>query len=196
MKITAMTMLAAMAGVMAQAGGAGQAADKRVTVCVESGVGLGVVLRAQQTASKMFAWIGVTIDWRRHCPAQGILISLSDHTPAERLPHALAYALPYEGTHIVIFYDRVHRAVEPDLLPCLLAHVLVHEITHILQGIGRHSGQGVMKANWDGPDHLAMRGKPLAFAPEDIDLIYLGLAGRAAQAIMAVNSTAPTVAAQ
>ena len=28
-------------------------------------------------------------------------------------PDAMAYALPYEGTHIVVFYDRVQQKVQP-----------------------------------------------------------------------------------
>ena len=60
----------------------------------------------------------------------------------------LAYALPYEGTHIVILFDRV-RKMQPNYVPAVLAHVLVHEVTHILQGIQRHSESGVMKAHWD-----------------------------------------------
>ena len=57
----------------------------------------------------------------------------------------LAYALPFEGTHIVVFYDRVEECVRADLFPTLLAYVLVHEITHILQEITRHSATGIMK---------------------------------------------------
>jgi len=101
--------------------------------------------------------------------------------------------------HIVIFYDRVQQAAHPDLIPCLLAHVLVHEITHILQGFSRHSDQGVMKASWDGSDYSAMAWKPLAFAREDIDLIHLGLAARAARAALprlAANAEIVTLTAQ
>jgi hypothetical protein len=176
MKIAAMTLMAVLAGVAAQASEPGQPAEQTVTVCMEHDPS-GAVMRAKKTASKMFSDIGVKLDWRRECPPQGIVISSSEDTPAKRMPHALAYALPYEGTHIVIFYDRVRRTVRPAMIPCLLAHVLVHEITHILQGIQRHSDQGMMKATWDGSDYLAMEWKPFAFAPADIELIHRGLAG-------------------
>ena len=182
MKITATTLMAVMVEVAALASEPGQPAERMVTVCTEHDpIG---VMRAEETASKMFSSIGVKLDWRRDCLAQGIRISFSEDTPAKRMPHALAYALPYEGAHIVIFYDRLRRTVRPAMLPCLLAHVLVHEITHILQGIQRHSDQGVLKATWDGSDYLAMGWKPLAFASEDIDLIHRGLAGGAAQAAL------------
>ena len=185
MKIAAMTTMAVLAGVAAQASEPGQLAERTVAVCMESGaIHAEVAMRAEETASKMFSGIGVKLDWPSGCPAQGIRISFSDDTPAKRMPHALAYALPYEGTHIVIFYDRVQQAVRPADVACLLAHVLVHEITHILQGIQRHSDQGVMKAAWDGSDYVAMTWKPLAFASHDIELIHRGLAGGAAQAAL------------
>jgi hypothetical protein len=185
MSITAITMLAATVGVAAQVRGAGRTEDKSVSVCVENVAGFDVLPLAQQTASKMFAEAGVTMDWHRGlmgCPADGILITLSllsDHAPADLPPQALAYALPYEGSHIVIFYDRLQRKVKPAQMSSLLAHVLAHEVTHILQGIHRHSGRGLMKANWDGSDYQTMMWKPLPFAQEDIELIHHGLAARA-----------------
>ncbi len=186
MKITAITALVVMAGVAVQAMEPGQAAERRVTVCMESdpNIGLLATVRAEELASKMFSGIGVTLDWRHKCSADGIRISLSDHSLEGRLPNAFAYALPYERTHIVVFYDRVQQVVQPSQQPTLLAHVLAHEITHILQGIERHSSRGVMKANWDNGDLSAMTWKPLTFSPEDIELIYVGLAGRAVPAAL------------
>jgi hypothetical protein len=198
MKITAMTLMAAMVGVAAQASEPGQLAERTVTVCMENDA-IGAVRQAKEKASKIFSSIGVKLDWHRGCPAQDIVISLSEDTPAKRMPRALAYALPYEGTHIVIFYDRVRRAIRSAMIPCLLAHVMVHEITHILQAIYRHSDQGMMKATWDGSDYFAMTWKPLAFSSDDIDLIYSGLAGRAARAASpraAANTEIATPTAQ
>jgi hypothetical protein len=57
---------------------------------------------------------------------------------------------------------------------------MVHEITHILQRIDRHSATGVMKDRWTAGDFSAMRLRPLPFTPLDIDLIYAGLAQRSA----------------
>lgn len=183
MKITTMTALAVITAAAAQASEPGPAGERSVTVCMESdpAVDLIVTSRSEKIASNMFSSVGVTVDWRSNCPADGIRISLANQSPAKRMPNAFAYALPYEGTHIVIFYDRVKDLSQPSRRPSLLAHVLVHEITHILQGIPRHSDQGVMKANWDGSDYSAMSWKPLAFTPEDIVLIHNGMTTRAAQ---------------
>ena len=180
MQIIAVTTLAVLAGVAAQAGETYQSAERRVTVCMEMGGAFKVAAQAQSIASRMFSGIGVTVDWRHRCPADGLLISFSACTPADQLPRALAYALPYEGTHIVILYDRVLQA-PPTLRPRLLAHVLVHEITYILQALAWHSNEGAMKAHWDASDVSAMRRQLLPFAPEDIGLIYRGLALRAAR---------------
>jgi hypothetical protein len=55
---------------------------------------------------------------------------------------------------------------------------------------------GIMKAHWDEQDYFLMRRKPLEFAHEDIDLIYLGLAARMRQSMVAVNAGARALAAR
>jgi hypothetical protein len=64
---------------------------------------------------------------------------------------------PYEGVHVTVLYDRVYQTA-PDAArrPLLLAHVLVHEITHVLQGVEHHSESGIMKAHWGPADCYAM----------------------------------------
>jgi hypothetical protein len=185
MKTTALLVLAAMAGLTAHAGEPQSNGYQTVTVCTEGGIGIGVTPLAQLIASKMFAEIGVTIHWHpglQGCPTLGILISLGDQTPETLHPGVLAYALPFEGTHIRIFYDRIVANYDQRLLSSVLAHVLVHEITHILQGDSGHSESGVMKAHWSGSDLSQMARKPLTFTSEDIRLIDRGLAARTARA--------------
>ena len=75
----------------------------------------------------------------------------------------------------------------------LLAHVLAHEITHILQVSCRHSDRGVMKAGWDGFDYDDMAWAPIAFAKYDIDLIHRGIAARAAAQVALNRETAAEV---
>ena len=189
MNITAITMIVLLA-TAAYSKSIDRAGTPKVTVCMEliPTSHLTIIGQAQEIASRMFASAGVTINWRResrHCPAQGIEISISKRTPEDLKPGALAYALPYEGAHVQLFYDRIVETSGPALLPSLLAHVLVHEITHILQGNSRHSAQGIMKARWELEDYVQMKSKPLAFAGEDIALIREGLAVRARRAVIA-----------
>src|SRR5208283_3840839 len=138
---------------------------------------------AKMTASTLFQSAGVNLEWhtdRRTCQGQRdqvILVSPSLSTPKDLRPGALAYALPFEGVHIHVFYDRIAIRAR-DLRPFLLGYVVVHEITHILQAIDRHSDSGIMKAHWDSRDHELMIGTRLRFAEQDIELIHQGLAAR------------------
>jgi hypothetical protein len=144
-------------------------------------------LMAQDIASRMFATAGVRISWRADRPRPNqdeppIVIDLTSNTPRTLRPGVLAYALAFEGIHIRIFGDRVRESTDghPLLTNKLLAHVMVHEITHILQGLKRHSAEGVMKAHWTNSDIMNMGWKQLPFGPEGIELIHRGLANRAA----------------
>ena len=155
------------------------AAEYSVTVCM--GVGHNTLLRstALQEASKIFAEIGVRIDWLPHshdCDAiEGIVVSLSDETPAKKYPGAWACARPYEGLHIEVFYDRIQKKMGNAAAPRLLAYVLTHEIAHVLQGSDGHSPTGIMKAVWDSGDYFEMIHGRVKFTPSDIRLIRLGL---------------------
>jgi hypothetical protein len=164
-----------------------------VTVCLHRPADTLILFRAQAAASKMFATAGVKIDWRepRSCPAGAIVITLSESPAASDHPGALAYALPFEGAHIVVFYDRIMKCsdVSPNTLPTFLAHVLVHEITHILEGTTRHSDTGVMKARWDHLDFNQMRRTPLSFAPMDLYLIERGMNARNPKAVLASETS-------
>jgi hypothetical protein len=193
MKIAAMTTLILMTAVAAHAESRIETAARTVNVCVQTGdirVPAGEVPLAQDLASRMFVKIGVTIVWHtmKRCPAQSILISLTRDTPTTLQPDALAYALEYEGTHIRVFYDRVVNARMRSLAPFVLGHVFGHEITHMLQGVPRHSASGIMKAKWNWHDFADMSWKPLGFEADDVELVYIGLAHRAARRALPLNS--------
>ena len=150
-----------------------------VTVCTEA-LPESNYLKARGQASLIFAMIGIGLKWRisAPCPQDALRVTLSSGAPATVQPGALAYALPYEGTHIVVFIDRISRVVPDDKLPTVLGYVLAHEITHILQGVSRHSESGIMKAHWGPGDFASMNGFRLCFTKADISLIYDGLAQR------------------
>jgi hypothetical protein len=143
----------------------------------------GTVERAKLVAKTMFAPIGVNLRWRSSdseaVPGLAVDMLLAGGEPGEEDPGPLAEAFPFAGStgHIVIRYDRVHSAsgISRELEPLLLAHVMVHEMTHVLQCLDRHSEAGVMKARWTSDDYCDMRWKPLSFTPEDIELIHMGI---------------------
>jgi len=178
MKLTAMVALA-MTGLTVQA-----AAMKKsqITVYVQNNahVPADALGQAEILAARMFASVHIEIDWRKGKPSaagEPIAIELAANIPATEKPGALASAYPYEGIHIVVFWDRMERAAAP---APLLAHVMVHEITHILEGVSRHSQSGIMKAHWSEADMDVIRAHTLTFAAEDVSLIQAGLKKRAA----------------
>jgi hypothetical protein len=155
--------------------------------------------RAEALANEIFTGASVKIDWRNGEPKRArlkrekaMVVEMVSGTPTNKMPGALAYALPYEGVHITVFYDRVQQAAEFTLSPNdLLAHVLVHEITHLLEGITRHSKTGIMKPHWTLDDVRGMRHRPLEFTEEDEELIRLGLVRRdSGEALLAAGPAA------
>src|ERR1700680_751094 len=108
MKITAMAAMLVAVGMSARA-------EQTVKVYFEDDrvVPYLVMNRARLLAAEMFTGAGVRIKWQGHTPSRGqlpvgaVVISLASHTPESLLPGAFALALPYEGIHITVFWDRV-----------------------------------------------------------------------------------------
>lgn len=197
-----MTMMLTMTGALA----ASPPAVDKVLVCVNSGSyelnpgSMVVLTRAEDIASRMFKSAGMVLEWRtaglgacrKPRQTQTITLDFATNTPSSQYPGALAYALPYEGVHIVVLFDRIEKkAAVPAQVSPVLAHVLTHEITHILQGISRHSETGVMKPRWDSHDFLQMTHEPLPFTAEDIALIHLGLRSLARRGATRANPHMP-----
>jgi hypothetical protein len=141
-------------------------------------------VQAQDVATKLFAGIGISLEWKTWQPAteslqSPVVIEVVSETPESLLPDALGYSLRYPGSYITIFLDRIEKTRYPAYV---LGYVMAHEITHVLQGVGRHSATGIMKARWDNGDLCEMRMRHVLFANEDVALIYSGLAARWAMA--------------
>jgi hypothetical protein len=155
-----------------------------VTICLETDPNPLIVGAAEMLANEMFAGIRVRLHWYEPpvCPAgagQPVLMMLETATPAADHPGALGVALPREGSHAWVFYDRVMQSHRGDhYVAALLGHVMAHEIAHVLQGINRHSESGILKANWSPTDCARMAFLPLTFTREDSILIHQGLEER------------------
>jgi hypothetical protein len=194
MKLAAIMAVVAIAAANAQAK---VETRREITVYMRDNadVSAGTSTQAQIIASGIFSSIGVKIHWRAGRPSptdtDAIAIELAANTPAAEKPGALAYALPYEGVHIRIFWDRIENDVTPSQV---LAYVMVHEITHILQGVARHSSEGIMKATWTRDDKFAMRSGRLHFTQDDVDLIYSGMDVRSAHGAKPAGRAATTAA--
>ena len=160
------------------------AAAEDITVCIAT-TGLVLTGGATSIATSVFQKAGVAIAWQ--CPgarASGgprtwLPIELVEGTPDERLPGVLAVSHPYARCTkgITVYYDRVQSLAHgTNRESALLAYVLVHEITHVIQGINRHSQTGVMKAHWSEEDQAAIVERRLGFEDKDVRLIRQGLA--------------------
>ena len=140
---------------------------------------------ARATVTWMFARVGVRLVWRDGEPGTGaasgspvtIQVRFTRELP-DASREALAYALPFgeEGVAINIMYDRIRWVARRSSREApILAHVLAHEIGHVLQRTNAHAPAGVMKAHWNGQDYDAMEKKPLEFTRVDVEMIKDGL---------------------
>jgi hypothetical protein len=143
--------------------------------------------RAEMIAGQIFARIGLGVEWHgtgRSCPAASAQdrpfeISVLTRTGPDYFPGALGLCQPFDRIHGQVFYDRIRTTVKPYIVPFLLAHTLVHEITYLVQGTDWHAETGVMKARWDSWDFLQMaRMQQLPFTDVDLVLIRFGLEAR------------------
>jgi hypothetical protein len=164
--------------------GGQQHSESVVRVCLVSDPNRLIVDAAEKLAGEMFAKIRVRLQWHEPpvCPAGAsdpVLLTLETQTVETHFPGALGAALPSEGSHAWVFYDRVLRAgLDDNYVAALLAHAMAHEIAHVLQGINRHSESGILKAHWSDTDCARMTFFPLMFTREDALLIHRGLKER------------------
>ncbi len=163
-----------------------------VYVSNEAEVDREVQRKAVALAEVIFANAGVKTQWRI-APKTGSA-AFEDGSIHIRLLHgpvnedsvssrALASAMMREGKQVRVYWNRVQRHTETSFV---LAYVMAHEITHLLQGVARHAKTGIMKAYWEWEDFEAMQGnavqmrpvRPLLFEREDLALIREGLRQR------------------
>jgi hypothetical protein len=142
----------------------------------------------QDSATGIFAAIQVQLMWVAQRPPapprlapcvceatmRDLALQIVPHAPANVSNVALAMAMPRanSGVSIVIFYDRVDPLLRGHAREGkVLGYVLAHEITHVLQGIPRHSDIGVMRARWTENDFRQMGIGTLRFTNDDVRMI-------------------------
>jgi hypothetical protein len=157
--------------------------ESTVTICLVTNPNRPMVDAAETLADRIFAFIGVKVQWHEPpvCPPgtePPIFLVIQTSTPKAYFPGALGVALPLDGSHVWVFYDRVRQAVPDFRVPALLAHVMAHETAHVLKGINRHSVSGILKAHWSEREIARMALLPLAFTPADAILIHHGIEER------------------
>lgn len=150
-----------------------RAEDIEVRAHLDAGADAGIpfVSLAKGQAQRVMAQAGVRLRWVNATPGvMEIRMRRREPLPGE----ALARAFVFQGTKIDVDLDRILCHDRP---MTVLAYVIAHEITHLLQGCNRHSRTGIMKAQWDNDDYAAMAYKGLSFEPGDLQLIQAGFKG-------------------
>ena len=153
-----------------------QAAELAVYVLGDAAVEPEVNCAARGQAARMLEDIGVRIRWGRRPDAIEVRL-ITGHVGN---PGRVAFATPYASRPVVtVLYDRVIAMTyqRPDLHAPLLAHVLVHELAHVLMRTVDHADSGVMKAEWSLTDMLQMKSHPLRFVRADAEMIRRALPG-------------------
>ena len=133
---------------------------------------------ATDQATRMFAKIGVRLQWRTQnseAPADGVAVQVKLIPDMAGHAEAMAFASLFSRPPVItVMYDRILFATDsvPGLRGALLAHVLVHEIGHVLMKSVAHSPVGVMKAEWSGSDYSRIANRLLLpFSPAEAELI-------------------------
>lgn len=160
-----------------------------VDVCVEGPLVQERILnKALWVARGVYREIAVDVRWR--CSAnpgeRDVQIGFVESHNSRLSKHAVAYALPYEGRTIRIFLDRIRRYPEATR-GNMLGYIIAHEMGHLLQGIARHSENGLMKPDWDDHDRYLMWLRKLKFTEVDVELIHRGLGERQSAAVRRVT---------
>jgi hypothetical protein len=145
-----------------------------------------VITSAQRIATDIFAAAGIQTSWEvcaaPQCqpiarpeyadrPAEVLVIINKDATPGSR-PAALGTSLPSvgAGNRAGVFYSRIEAAARDTTLSLgasvaeILAHVMTHEIGHLLLNWTTHAHEGLMRADWTAVEFHAMRSSKLFFS--------------------------------
>ena len=165
-----------------------RAADVTVLMNGDAIVPNPVSYPAKTQVTRIFTAIGVRLVWQsKESQAASpfrIHAKFTTSIPKSSHPGALAYAEPFNGNPVItVMYDRIlaTAAGRPRLVSALLAHVLAHEIGHILLATDSHANTGIMKALWSNADYEEMERTPMLFEPEDEDSIRKRIATESVQ---------------
>jgi len=157
-------------------------ADVTLLVTEQTTVSNFVRIAATDQATRMFAGIGVRLESKKgnvQSRSEGMVIQVRFIGDTPGHPEAFAFSNPFDPVPVVtVIYDRIRFATDrsPERRAAILAHVLVHEIGHLLMRTDGHSPDGVMKAHWSRADQTWMSYSPLPFLPDDVVMIRSGLA--------------------
>lgn len=165
------------------------------------------VLMAEALVRQIFLKTGVETEWV-HCPTErgeadrfpgcrkprlesDVILHVIPQSMESRgfSGNAFGYALQPSGglpaNHAYVFFHRVEQAARKSQRTAraisqsaLLAHVVAHEIGHLILGPNSHSGRGVMRARWRQEDLQEMEIGQLVFSAEQAKSVRSRVEGR------------------
>ncbi len=111
-----------------------------------------VLATCRAEVERIFADSGIAVRWTETAPRIIVTIVPQALGFDRASSHAMGVALPkVTGSTAQVFFKQVHdfaRTYHADLSR-VLAHVIVHELGHLLLPANAHSATGVMQAEWD-----------------------------------------------
>jgi hypothetical protein len=166
-----------------------------------AGVSATVMRRAELEAERVLK-AGVAVQWitcdqpreghLEQYPAEAVIPTKSTDFVIRILPRAMdrafykkdvfGYAVVDAGrplVHAYVLYDNLQERVRTTTDRIsefrFLAHVLAHEMAHLLFGNDRHSASGMMMANWTAKEFRLIERGTLNFSGDDIRALRAGI---------------------
>jgi hypothetical protein len=147
-----------------------------VSIQQRTAVDSAVLARATQGVTRIYALAGVTITWQasrstRDAAVLKMSLVLVSDDVAERTgaTSTVMGVAPASGGRVAyVFYDRIRSLARQRKLELsiVLAHVISHEIGHLLLPSASHSTVGLMRANWTKADARNAERGSLLFTSE------------------------------
>jgi hypothetical protein len=149
-----------------------------IVVVNEAAVREDLLKHAQRQATRIYEPLDVALKWTDSMIAEPTALRLTIKiVPYSKLGHGEdAMGLAIKGGNLAyVFYGRVSDFAEQHQLETatVLAHVIAHEMGHLLLPNRPHSSSGIMRASWHRAHQLAIMRSPrgLSFTSAEVELI-------------------------
>ena len=143
-----------------------------------------VLQAAQATASRIYSALGVDLMWTAAstdtATAHRVTLVVSPHALAGATRHALGTAIANRssaGRRAYVYLDRVTAFANSVNSPVtsMLAHVIAHELGHLLIGHSGHAVTGLMSTQWKGAEIERLKNGGLTFTGDHAKTIQARL---------------------
>lgn len=141
-----------------------------------------VVQQAQEEVTRVYARIGVPLEWDGAADRAAIRIVLlpyetGDLRRAEKTVMGAAVRTANGNAVAYVFYRRVHLEAERYEVSTslVLACAIAHELGHLLLPERAHALSGLMRASWSRDEFQRAEQGQLRFLPDDVARIRAGL---------------------